>query len=112
LIVELKKARPDSERAFSFPNATPASESIRTKRLTVENPPEALELGAGGFEPPAKTPANTPDSETGGAKCGASGDDSRQTDPDLARIGAAWPTLPERVKGRIVGLIEAAEGGR
>jgi hypothetical protein len=30
-------------------------------------------------------------------------------DPDLAALIAAWPTLSERAKGRIVGLIESEE---
>jgi hypothetical protein len=34
--------------------------------------------------------------------------DTRQTDPDLARIVDAWPTLPESVRASIALLVKAA----
>jgi hypothetical protein len=36
--------------------------------------------------------------------------DTRQTDPDLARIVDAWPTLPESVRAAITMLVKAASG--
>jgi hypothetical protein len=33
--------------------------------------------------------------------------DSCQTDPDLARIVDAWPTLPEAVRAGIVAMVKA-----
>src|SRR5687768_12464594 len=34
--------------------------------------------------------------------------DARQTDPNLAAIAAAWPTLPEPIKAAILALVQAA----
>jgi hypothetical protein len=34
--------------------------------------------------------------------------DACQTDPDLARIVDAWPTLPEAVRAGIVAMVKAA----
>jgi hypothetical protein len=34
--------------------------------------------------------------------------DTCQTDPDLARIVAAWPGLPEAIKAGIVAMVKAA----
>lgn len=38
--------------------------------------------------------------------------DSRSTDPDLAALVAAWPTLPEPVRAGILALIEASKPKR
>jgi hypothetical protein len=37
--------------------------------------------------------------------------DTCQTDPDLARIVDAWPTLPEAVRAGIVAMVKAASRG-
>jgi hypothetical protein len=37
--------------------------------------------------------------------------DTRQTDPHLATLVDAWPTLPEAVKAGIVAMIKASQGG-
>jgi hypothetical protein len=34
--------------------------------------------------------------------------DTCQTDPDLARIVDAWPTLPEAIRAGIVAMVQAA----
>jgi hypothetical protein len=34
--------------------------------------------------------------------------DTCQTDPDLARIVDAWPSLPDAIKAGILAMIEAA----
>jgi hypothetical protein len=36
--------------------------------------------------------------------------DTCQTDPDLARIVDAWPTLPEAVRAGIAAMVKAASG--
>ncbi len=37
--------------------------------------------------------------------------DTRQIDPDLAAIVAAWPTLPEPIKAGIVAMVKASGDG-
>jgi hypothetical protein len=34
--------------------------------------------------------------------------DNRKTDPDLAAINAAWPTLPEAIRAGILAIVKAA----
>ncbi|HLN26305.1 MAG TPA: hypothetical protein VK395_01020 [Gemmataceae bacterium] len=35
-----------------------------------------------------------------------------QNDPDLARVLAAWPILPEHIKAAILALVETGRRGR
>ena len=35
--------------------------------------------------------------------------DTRQTDPDLARVNAAWANLPDAVRATILMLVDAAK---
>ena len=35
-----------------------------------------------------------------------------ETDPDLAKLVTAWPTLPEAIKAGIVAMVKAAKGGK
>jgi hypothetical protein len=35
-------------------------------------------------------------------------DRSSQTDPDLARIANAWPSLPEAIRAGILAMVEVA----
>jgi len=44
----------------------------------------------------------------GGAQSGAGGADSPPPDPDLARIAAAWPGLPEAIRRAVLALIDSA----
>jgi hypothetical protein len=44
----------------------------------------------------------------GGAKSGADSTAPSPADPDLARIVAAWPALPEPIRRAILALIETA----
>ena len=37
--------------------------------------------------------------------------ESALANPDLARIVAAWPTLPEAVRASILAMVKAADGG-
>jgi len=37
--------------------------------------------------------------------------ESAPADPDLARIVAAWPTLPEVIRAGILAMVKAADGG-
>ena len=72
-------------------------------------------MGDTGLEESALTPPKTPISTKSGAKCGALDD---KTDPELAKIEQAWPTLPKQVKTKITDLIEKhttegkADGGK
>jgi hypothetical protein len=46
-----------------------------------------------------------------GAESGASSGDSAPTDPDLALIVNQWPTLPETVRQKVIGLVRTATNG-
>ena len=35
-----------------------------------------------------------------------------ESDPDLARVEAAWPELPEAIKAGILSMVEAARAAR
>jgi hypothetical protein len=37
--------------------------------------------------------------------------DTCQTDPDLAQINAAWPSLPDAIRASIMMLVRAWKGG-
>ena len=49
---------------------------------------------------------NDGQSAAGGAKSGAVSPDRSATDADLARIVAAWPTLPEPIRRAVLALID------
>ena len=34
-----------------------------------------------------------------------------KTDPDLAQVAAAWPTLPPALRAGILAMVKAAKGG-
>jgi hypothetical protein len=65
-----------------------------------------------GLEPVTLTGSNDKDLRTaenpGGAESGALFRQTVQNHPDLARIVAAWPTLPDAIRRAIVGMIDAA----
>ena len=72
-------------------------------------------MGATGLELPKESTGKTAISSAGGAECGALSHDSdpetappAPTDPDLASVIAAWPTLPGPVRAGIVAMVEAA----
>jgi hypothetical protein len=44
----------------------------------------------------------------GGAESGALSDDSGSIDPELARVVAVWPTLPEGVRRAVLALVQQA----
>jgi hypothetical protein len=53
-------------------------------------------------------PRNNGQAASGGAKSGAVSPDRSATDADLARIVAAWPTLPEPIRRALLALVESA----
>jgi hypothetical protein len=59
-------------------------------------------MGRKGLEPPVKPPEKPHVSQTGGAKSGASGDESGA---QLAKVARAWPGLPETSKAAIVKIV-------
>jgi hypothetical protein len=61
-----------------------------------------------GIEPTANSPDNRGVFTSDGAKTGAVSADSSRIDPDLARVNAAWPMLPEPIRRAIRALIETA----
>ena len=63
-----------------------------------------------GREPPPKTSGKPGFLERGGAESGAHGARPAEADPDLARVVAAWPALPEATRRAILTLAETAEG--
>lgn len=75
-------------------------------------------MGAGGFEPPRESQQKTPASVSGGSKSGnirgGSGSPAAPvtppTDPELAAVVVAWPTIPQAVRAGIVAMVRAAGG--
>jgi len=63
-------------------------------------------VGDEGLEPPPKSTANTGFSETGGAESGAVGARMGLSDPDLAAVVNAWPTLPEATRRQVVAMVQ------
>ncbi len=72
-------------------------------------------MGATGLEPPPETPGKVGGEQQSGAECGAvppdSVDSTRQSDPDLARLIAAWASLPPAIRAGIMAMVIASEGG-
>ena len=71
-------------------------------------------IGRAGFEHPAKTPEKMHISPKCGAKCGALSGDSdpipapaTPSNPDLAALIDAWPTLPAAVKAGILAMVKS-----
>jgi hypothetical protein len=60
---------------------------------------------AAGIEPSANFQGNPTIVALGGAKSGA----LAATDPDLAALIDAWPTLPEAIRAGILALVRAAQ---
>jgi hypothetical protein len=62
-----------------------------------------------GFEPPSNSAGKTSSVQGDDAKSDAlSADSTILTDPGLARIVAAWPTLPEALKARLWELVDSS----
>lgn len=58
-------------------------------------------MGGTGLELPQELPGKPIISQSRGAESGAVG----ARDPDLARLIAAWPTLPEPIRRAILALV-------
>ncbi len=72
-------------------------------------------MGAGGFEPLRSSAGKTQGVDPRGSKSGNNGAGSgpptppaKPTDPELAAVVAAWPTLAEPVRLAIKALLSAA----
>lgn len=61
-----------------------------------------------GAELPQHSTAKSPDPRPGDADSGAVSTISAPTDPDLGRIVAAWPALPDAIRAGIVAMVNAA----
>ena len=70
---------------------------------TYDTPGDCLPSGLPD-SPSDSTPADAP---CGGSDAPDAPPGAVATDPDLAAIAGAWPTLPEAVRARIVGMVEA-----
>jgi len=72
-------------------------------------------MGGTGLEPKTVTNCksnNLQESENpGAAESGAVGARNIVIDPELAKIVAAWPTLPKAVRAGIVAMVAAADAG-
>jgi hypothetical protein len=64
-----------------------------------------------GLERVAKTTGKTGIPDSGGAECGALGAQNAPSDPDLAAVVDAWPTLPEAVRTAILAMVKARVEG-
>jgi hypothetical protein len=64
-------------------------------------------VGGTGLEHPSKSSGFRGFLPEGGAKSGAVGVRIAISDPDLAAVVEAWPTLPEAVRRQVVGLVKA-----
>ena len=65
-------------------------------------------MAEAGLELPQETPGKTHFSESGGAESGAVDAPSAPIPPELGKVIDAWPTLPEKVRARILAMVEAA----
>jgi len=69
-----------------------------------------LQLPPRGLEAPANSLGNTANPAPGGAKSGALIPKKPATDPALAALIDAWPTLPEAIRAGILAMVRAAGG--
>lgn len=92
------------------PGTQPGGRADMRRRFLTE-----LEMGRAGLEHPRNPAGNTPVSDSGGSKSGNVRADSAPptppatpTDPDLAAIVAAWPSLPPAIRAGMLALVGAA----
>jgi hypothetical protein len=69
-----------------------------------------FQVAGTGTEHPSDSSGNQGVALQGGAKSGALSGDSAISDPDLLAVVAAWPTLPEAVRQRVVAMVQAPRG--
>ena len=66
-----------------------------------------LHLAEGtGLEPPQQSSGKTSFSQSGGAESGAVGARMAPFSRELGKVIKAWPTLSEKVRARIVAMVE------
>lgn len=87
------------------------------------NASENIEMGEEGFEPLAKPSGNTQECESGSSKSGnnqasfGAGEGvppsapQPPTDPELAAVMAAWPTLPPVIRAGIMAMVRTSAPG-
>jgi len=63
------------------------------------------EMGRGGLEDPHDSPKKTPITKSRGAECGT----LPKTDPDLARIVSAWPSLSVAARALVLDFVTDSE---
>lgn len=67
--------------------------------------------GWGGIRTFQENTENSNNPSQSGAESGAVGAQSDVTDPDLAGVVKAWPTLPAPIRAGIVAMVKAAANG-
>lgn len=60
----------------------------------------------------ADSPGNTHVPQPGGAESGALGAREAPSDPELAAVVDAWPTLAEPIRAGILAMVRAAGGAK
>ena len=63
--------------------------------------------GEGGIRTPLENTGKTGFSDQSGAKSGALAAREAPSDPDLAELIDAWPTLPEAIRAGILAMVRA-----
>ncbi len=63
-----------------------------------------------GLKPGAYSCGNRPITGQGGSESGSVGDENTPTNPTLASLIEAWPTLPPDTQRAILAIVEAAQG--
>ena len=70
-------------------------------------------MGVAGLEPDDATIGKNKhlvdSGKSGGAESGAESAETAPSDPELAKVIDAWPTLPEAVKAGIVAMVEVSK---
>lgn len=69
-------------------------------------------MGGKGLEPPEIHSGNPGFPESRGTESGTLGAPEAVTDPDLAELVRAWPTMPALIRAGVLALVRAAEGGK
>ncbi len=99
----------DLQESQETPCLSGVSQGDANERETLHNE----QVGRGGLEQPPEAAEKTCDPGIGGAESGAVPTDSAPNpkamppaDPDLSRVIAAWPSLPEPIRRAVLALIQ------